>query len=601
MAIPNNKRKVPIKYTSRDFNSIKNDLIEYAKRYYPNTYRDFNEASFGSLMMDTVAYVGDMLSFYLDYQANESFLDTSIEYDNIIKHGRQKGYRFKGRPTSTGIQTFYVIVPSNINGLGPDTDFIPRLKRGSTISSTTGNQFILTENVDFSLSSNEIVVAEVDDVSGVPVSYAIKAHGRVISGEIVEEYITVGDYVEFFKAELSGEDIAEIISVSDSEGHDYYEVDYLSQNVIYVPIVNRGADAENAPNILKPVAVPRRFVVEQDSEKTFLQFGFGSEENINANSVVDPTEVVLNLHGRDYNTDTSFDPTKLMESDKFGVAPANTILQVVYRRNTVENVNAAMGSIIEVDEPEFEFENIVNLDQDKVSTVVNSLETTNEKPIIGDVTLPSSDELKVRIQNTFAAQNRAVTREDYKAMIYSMPPQFGAIKRCGVIPDSNSFKRNLNLYIISENSNGTLVETSSTIKSNLKMWLAQNKMVNDTIDILNARIINIGIEFEIIAESEENKYSVLNSAVEKLADRYRNHFDIGETILISEIYNILNETEGVADTVKVEIVRMTGANYADIGFNIDEYLSADGRLLYCPQNCIFEIKYPRADFKGSVK
>ena len=180
-----------IKYTARDFNSIREELLDY-RRYYPDTYRDFSEAGFGSLMIDSTAYIGDILSFYLDYSANESFLDTAQEYDNILKLGKQMGYRFTGNPSSTGIADFFIIVPANASGVGPDEDYIPILKRGTSLSSAGGALFILNEDVNFSNPENEIVVANVNSTTGVPTDYAIKSSGQVISGELNEELISVG-------------------------------------------------------------------------------------------------------------------------------------------------------------------------------------------------------------------------------------------------------------------------------------------------------------------------------------------------------------------------------------------------------------------------
>jgi len=181
------KKQVPIKYTSREFASIKSDLVDYVRRYYPQVYRDFNEASFGSLMLDTVAYVGDILSFYLDYQANESFLHTAVEYDNIIKLGRQLGYRYKGVESSWGMATFYVQVPANSTGLGPDTRYMPILKKGSQFNAEDGGAFILNEDLNFAHPENEIRVAAINDTSGTPITYAIKTQGVVCSGILQQE------------------------------------------------------------------------------------------------------------------------------------------------------------------------------------------------------------------------------------------------------------------------------------------------------------------------------------------------------------------------------------------------------------------------------
>ena len=179
---------VPINYTSRDYESIRNDLITHVKRYYPNVYQDFNEASFGAMMLDSVAYVGDVLSFYMDYNVNESFLDSSIETNNIIKLARQMGYRYAGVPASSGIVTMYIVVPASANGIQPDLDYAPILKKGAVFTAgSTGASFTLNEDVDFSVASNEVVVATVDTNTGVPTGYAIKAYGQVISGEVKEK------------------------------------------------------------------------------------------------------------------------------------------------------------------------------------------------------------------------------------------------------------------------------------------------------------------------------------------------------------------------------------------------------------------------------
>lgn len=595
------KKKVPIDLTSRDFRSLRADLIEYAKRYYPNTYKDFNEASFGSLTIDTVAYTGDILSFYLDYQTNESFFDTAVEYNNIIKHGRSRGYKFRGSPSSHGPLTLYVIVPAKAVGLGPDTDYLPILLRGSELASTSGNGYILNENVDFSDPNNEIVVAAADETTGVPTFYAVKAKGQVISGEMVEETFEIGNFEEFRRVPLSGENIAEVMSCIDSEGHDYFEVDYLSQNVVYASAINRSSDSVAAPSVLKPLIVPRRFTVEQDDDSTYLQFGFGSQEEIKLSSVADPSSVVMRVHGKDYISDDSFDPSKLLSTDKFGVAPGNTTLRVAYRKNNTDNVNAATDTVTEVVSPDFEFANSISLDSAKLSEVMNSLEITNESPITGDVSAPSSTELKRRIMDVYASQNRAVTKQDYKSVVYQMPPQFGAVKRVNLIQDNDSFKRNLNMYVISEDQSGVLTETAATIKNNLKVWLNKNKMINDTIDILDAKIVNIGIEFEVIAESEQNKYSALKDASDRLRELFEDHMDISEPFSITKIYSTLNGVDGIADVVNVRIKKMVGADYSSTRFDIEENTSPDGRYISVPDDVILEIKYPRVDIIGSTR
>jgi hypothetical protein len=593
-------RKTPIKYTSREFDSIKRDLIEHARRYYPETFRDFNEASFGALMIDTVAYVGDILSFYLDYQVNESYLDSAIEYDNILRLSRQLGYKHSSNPSSYGEVAIYAIIPSNTSGLGPDSRYLPILKKGSELSSKTGSNFLLDEDVRFDNPSNEIVAARTDSATGLPTHYAVRAYGRVVSGVFGVERHQIGRFEKFRKTKLSSNKITEIRSVEDSEGNEYFEVDHLSQNTVYKEIVNKGDNKNAAPSILRPMVVPRRFVVEREGDSIFLQFGYGSITQAKDPSVADPKNIVLELNGRDYISDVSFDPYKLTQTDKFGIAPSNTALTVKYRSNTVENVNSAAGSITKVVRPIAEFPNRSEISDAKVSEVLNSFEAFNQEPITGDVTVPDSDELRRRTIDYFATQNRAVTQLDYEALVYSMPEKFGSIKRCRVIRDPDSLRRNLNLYLISENSSGKLTQTNITIKENVKTWLNRSKMISDTIDILDAKIVNIGVDFEVIADEETNRFQLLSDCTDAVRKIFAVSPFIGEPFYLTDIYSALNKVRGVVDTKRVVVTRKLGSSYSSIRFSIDGAMSADGRYLSVPSNVVLELKFPNSDIKGAI-
>tara|TARA_R110002051_G_scaffold42280_4_gene86981 strand:- start:555 stop:2348 length:1794 start_codon:yes stop_codon:yes gene_type:complete len=595
------KKKLPIKYTSRDFETIKGDLIEFSKRYYPETFQDFSEASFGALMLDTVAYVGDVLSFYLDYQVNESFLDTAAEYNNVLRISRQLGYKDAGAPSSTGVATFYIVIPANTAGLGADTQYLPILKRGSTFNSATGTSFILTEDVDFAHPSVEQVVASVNTATGNPITYALRANATLVSGIQKTETFQIAEYKRFRKVALGLPNVSEVISVMDADGNEYYEVNYLSQDVIYKDAINRSSDRTMVPRIMRPYSVPRRFVVERSGDLTYLQFGYGSDAETAVASPVDPANVVLKQFGKDYLTETNFDPSKLIASEKFGVVPSETTLTVKYRSNSTGDVNVSAGSLNQVGRALFSFENLRSLIPGQIQNIKNSLEVFNSEPILGDVRLPTSEEVRRRTIDFFATQNRAVTKEDYEALIYSMPPKFGAIKRCLVRPDPDSFKRNLNIYILAENTNGKLATAPQTLKNNLKTWLNNNKMINDTIDIVDAYVINLGITFKVLSDPDYNRFDVLNQCQMALETKYRDSLLIGEPLYLTDIYYILNNILGVVDTTNVAIVNKTGGTYSNISFNITDAMSADGRYIMAPDNVAFEILNPSFDITGEIR
>ena len=271
--------KKPISYASRDFETIKQSLTNYAKRYYPSTFKDFNEASFGALMLDLVSYIGDELSFYTDYQANESFLDSAMEYDNVIRLSQQLGYKVPGAVTTTGTITFYILIPASTSTGEPNTNYLPILQRGLTLSSDSGAIYTLNENVDFAAANNEITVAKVDPDTGVPTWFAVQAFGTVVSGQNGTKTLSTGNYQRFLRLPLGVGNVSEIISVVDSQGNEYSEVEYLTQDVVVQEVPNYESTRTAVPYIMRLKPVPRRFVVEYDSDYIHS----GDEDTIEGN------------------------------------------------------------------------------------------------------------------------------------------------------------------------------------------------------------------------------------------------------------------------------------------------------------------------------
>jgi hypothetical protein len=595
------KKNIPVKYTNRDFDSIKQDLIDYAKRYYPDTYKDFSEASFGSMVIDMVALVGDNLSFYLDYQANESFLDTAIEFSNIRKHASSMGYSFSGVPVSYGVASFFILVKANTSGTAPDTSYMPVLKKGSSFRSNSGVSFLLLEDVDFSDSKNEIVEGLYNNSGGVTY-FAIRAYGQVSSGKLqsVDIDLTSSTFQKFRKIRVGGSDISEIVKVVDSNGNVYYEVDYLSQESLLIETTNPTAASDGVRSIMKPFVTARRFILEQDNTGTYLQFGFGSEDDDDS-GLADPSSVALNLYARNAITAKSIDPTKLLGTDKFGVSPYGTTIKVIYRINDSSNINVGAGGLDEVVSPSLKFTDVTSLDASVVSYIKGSLEVSNEEPIVGQTVEILSDELKVCAKNYYATQNRAVTKQDYEAIAYNMPNKFGAIKRINVVNDPLSTNRKLAMYVIAEDNNGILETASSRIKENLKVWLSQYKSINDQIEIFDAKIINFGIEFDISVDNRYSRDEILASAIENIKNNYNEKFYVGEALYLTEIYNTLVKTTGVVDVKSLKINNKYAGVYASIPFDFDKVRSKDGTYYKIPKNVILELRYPDSDIKGVAR
>jgi len=593
-------KKILVNYTNRDFNSIKRDLVEHARRYYPDSYKDFSENSFGSYVLDTVSYVGDMLSFYLDYQVNESFLETSIEYENVRKHARNSGFKFTGRPSAFGVATFYVMVPANTSGLGPDLELIPVLKAGSEVKSDNGTTFVLIEDVDFGNPKNEIVAARFSETTGKPTEYAIRAHGQIKSTVLYRVDIEVGDFTRFRKVRVGASSIAEIRSVKDSEGHDYYEVEHLAQDVVYINTTNPSAQSDGVPEIIKPKIVPRRFVVIQDDTGTHLQFGFGTDDEIVTTDIAEPSQVSVKMSGKPFITDYAFDPSQLLDSNTLGVSPSNTTLTILFYQNSSDSVNVAANGITNISATIMDFPRDNGTRTSFQSSVRSSLEVSNESPIVGNTSVPTSEELRYRTYAAKSAQMRSVTRNDYEAFIYMMPANFGTVKRASVINDPSSTNRRLSVYVISEDENNYLTQSNSTLKQNIKQWLNKNKMLNDSIDIYDARVINVGFDYEIIVDPTMDKTSVLNQVQRRLREEMSQKMYVGEPFYLTKIFNIINKVDGVIDTSKVTPVIKTGTNYSAASIGIDDVKSMDGTYLKAPKNVIYEIKFFDSDVRGSA-
>lgn len=597
------KKNIPIDYAARDYAAIKAALVEHAKKYYPDTYKDFSEVGFGSLMLDTVAYIGDNLSFYLDYNANESFLDTASEFDSILKLSKPLGFKYSENPASHGILSIYILVPADTYGNGPDPAYLPILKKNSIFATQNGNNFTLIEDVFFNKSNNEVVVGTVNSQTGLPETFAVKAYGRIQSGYLTQTFYEVGEYERFLKIPVNIPYTTQIISVIDTEGNEYYEVDYLSQDVVYKPVLNRDNSDDNSEvkSILKPFTVPRRFVVVREKDKVYLQFGTGDSSADTFNTdVADPSAVILDYTGKNYISDKEFDPNNLIKSDKLGVVPTNTTLRILVRANTSNNVNTGTATITSVKNSIFDFGDTRTLNSSKINSVRSSIEVINEEPVVGDTPAITPEELKFRVYNTFGAQNRAVTEKDYESLIYNIPPEYGTIKRASVLRDADSFKRNINIYVISEDASGLLIKSSEVLKQNIKTWLSKNKMINDTIDILDAKVVNLQINFKVVSDPEADNPDVLRRCINALSSEYSKTKYIGEAFFISDVYSVLKKVEGVNDVKSVKVTQKTGVQYSDIYFNIEDFISSDARYIEAPKNVIFEIRYPRYDIVGEI-
>ena len=599
------KNVTPVDYTKRGFAEIKEELKAYIKRYYPDTYQDFNKSSFGSMMMDLVSYIGDQLHYYIDHNANESNIVFAKEPENVFAGLSSLGLKPERVFSTTGFIKAYFPIPSDTFSIGIDSRYTFTSHAGSTYKTQGGSVFTQTEDVAVNPDASEIIVHRSTDDGSKPDYYLLKVNVPVQSGEIKTIDIDVGEARRFLKLEIPDPGVSEILKIVDSSGRQYYEVDNLSTDNIIKTIVDPTSTDGNLKTRSKKIPVPRRFVKNKSLDRTFVEFGNGSEADETTHSLVDPSRPVLKSAGKQHISVPRHNPYNLLSSNALGIAPENTTLTITYRNNTNENSNAAVGTVSQVVDPIITFDNEQLLDLEKVDYIRENIEVFNEESINGFVSIDSTEELKYRYLRAHSAQGRAVTEDDYISAIYSMPSGHGAIKRASIVRDTNDFRRNLNLFLVSEAADGTLEKPSMLLKQNVKTWIDSVRMISDSIDIFDANIMNIGLDIKVKVQPGVNSQSILETIKQRVYQEMTTVIpDIGEPFYMTEVETILKQIPEVVHIPKVDgvIVRnLVGrGKYSDYSYDIVGNIAPrDQGFIYIPQNTIWEIKFVD-DIKGTI-
>lgn len=596
-----NRRGTPdTNFTSVTFEDIKKKLVEKAKAYYPDTYRDFNGSSFGSMMLDMVSLVGEQLNFYAQFVANEAFVATTRTSAGYENHANRYEIDIGPSATVTNLEV-YSMLASDL------TNSVPLRGAGYTI--LAGLEAENEEGIRVTTLEDIYVSPQSENALGTSFTSDGSSHSMFtnvssvpcISGDIKIMTFDVGTYEKFLKVQIRDSGVTSVLSVFDSEGHEYFQVENLSQDVIWADLVDRGNSSDAIP-VLAPKPVPRRFQLKRESNgKTYICFGYGSEDSLQIKQVAESAKIALDQHAKSKVLDTVVDPNKYLKTDKFGVAPKNTTLTVTYRVNTAENSNASAGSIKTILSAEVVFDDETVLPEVTKNYIRNSLSCNNKEPLNGSVTYSSTQEVAEVIAAAAGSQGRAVTVKDYMSQAYRMPNKYGKIKKISLHRDENDLKRNLNMYCISEDSSGNLQQASSVLKNNLKTWLNSARMMSDTIDIFDAKILNLGLIIDVTLSESTNKTTALTKIREELYNEMRLVTpEVGQVFSIGEVKRILNSMTIVARINKVQVTVKNGSKHSDTRHDISSNISPDGGLVYMPENFIWEIKTP-TDITGKVK
>lgn len=603
-----------ISYINKDFNDIRAQLINFSQTYFPNTYTDFSPASPGMMFIEQASYVSDVLSFYLDNQIQETYLQYARQFDNLY----DLAYMFSYKPKATGLASvnldFYQQVPSKVVGSQtlPDFDYSLIVESNTVSNTQTGTSFLIENAVDFSVSSSsdptEISIAQV--AGGEPTYYLLKKTRQASSGTISTQTFTLGAYQQFPTLEINSDNIGGILDIFDSDGNQYYEVDYLGQDLVYDSIKNTNTNDPNnyqdgdAPYILRTKSTNNRFVTRYLNETTLqIQFGSGNALQIDEQIVPNPDNVGMGLPFGQSKLTTAFSPTNFVFTNTYGTAPSNTTLTVRYLigGGTIDNVDANQVTQLNTGNTLFKNSNISNTTT--AQFIFNSLAVNNPIAASGGGDGDTIEEIRQNSLASYNTQQRNVTADDYLIRALSMPSKFGDLSKAYTTkPSVKDPDTILDLYVLAYNLEGKLTTTSDAIKSNLITYLNQSRMIGDTVSIKDAFIINIGVDFEIITLPNFNNSEVLTRCITALQTYFAvSKWQINQPIILREITVLLDNIPGVQTVQNVSITNKAGTNSGYSQFAYDISGATQSGIIYPSLDpSIFEVKYPNTDIKGRV-
>jgi len=604
-----------INYINKDFNEFRNQLINYSQTYFPSTYTDFANTSVGMMFMEQAAYVGDVLSFYMDNQIQENFLQYARQTDNLYDMAYMYGYKPKVTGLAEATLDFYQQVPATLSAsvYVPDYDYALYCPSNTQVSTAAGNivNFTTQEPIDFTVSNSldptEVSVAQLS--AGAPTYFLLKKTRNSFSGTINTVTFSVGAPQEFLTLEINDTNIAGILDVTDSDGNKWYEVDYLGQELVYDSIKNTNINSPqtsqntDAPYLLQTKLVQNRFSTRfLSSTKLQLQFGSGNPNDTTENIIPNPANVGLGLPFEQNKLTAAYSPTNFIFTNTYGVSPTNTTLTVRYYTGGGVQSNVLSNTITNVNTSNIKFLK-GGLNSTTAQYVFDSLAANNARAASGGKDGDTIEEIRQNSISNFSTQLRNVTADDYLVRALSMPSKYGKISKAFTQkPDATSSNTTLDLYVLTENSNNKLTTASDTIKNNLKRYLEQYRMIGDTISIKDAYVINFRVNFEIITYPNYNN----NEVIERCIIALQNYFDIdkwqiAQPIIVPDLYVLLDALDGVQTVKKVLISNIAGttSGYSQWAYDMNG-ANQNGTIYPSLDPSIFELKYPNVDIKGRV-
>ena len=600
-----------IKYVNREFTDFRAQLIEYAKNYFPDTYNDFSPTSPGMMFIEMAAYVGDVLAFYQDTQLQETYLQYAKNPSNLYNLAYMMGYT----PKVIAASQVDIEVSQLISTTGPSysPNWTQALRIGPNTrlkSTSTGNiNFIIDKPIDFTFSSSydptDIFIDSL--LGGNPKDYRLTKTVKAFSGEVKTVQEAIGSVEKFKTITIADTDIQGVLSITDSNGNTWTEVPFLGQETVFTDTPNTLSDAGLVPNLLSLQKVPRRFVTRFTSTGELqIQFGAGVASQDDSVITPNPTNVGMGLSSVTSRLKYAYDPSNFLYTQTYGLAPQNTTLTINYLvgggsaanvpSNTVTSV-IATGTI-----------SIPGGGTDKSST----LTFNNPQAAAGGRDGDTVEELRQNTLRAFNEQNRAVTLQDYAVRALSMPTKYGSIAKIYTAQDQltnpnsttdsiiDSNPLSLSIYALAFDNNGKLIQLSSSLKNNLKQYLANYMILTDALNIKDAFVVNVEVNFDIIVKPNYQGRDVLLACTNLIRDYFDiSKWNINQPINLSSLYTLLDQEKGVQTVQKIQLLNKAGGTYSQYAYDIEG--ATRNNIVYPSYDpMIFEVKFPDTDIKGRI-
>ena len=619
--------KKEVKYLNKDFSQFRDKLQNFAKIYFPDTYNDFNETSPGMMFIEMAAYVGDVLSLYIDNQLRESMLLHAEETQNIYDISQALGYKPQPSAAATTNLDVFQLVPAVGVGIdiGPDFRYALEVEEGLTVKSTDNDaiEFRTLENCNFQFSSSasptDVSVYKVDEATGIPQYYLLQKSTKAISGKLESEQFIFENPIKYDRIRLVPTNIIDIADVKDIDGNRWYEVDYLAQDTVYTDI-KMGEDtdpllntwAKEVPYILSLRRVPKRFIKRVTSDNQ-LELHFGAGVSSNADEVIlpNPTNVGMQLpYGNTSGLDNAYDPTNVLFARAYGQAPSDTTLIVRYYVGGGIESNVPSKTLTDISGKNF-VGSYETLDSGVVEFCKDSIACTNPEAATGGRGQETVDEIRHNALAVYATQNRAVTKEDYIARVYSLPGKYGSVAKAYVErdeqtnPDTGASEFNplaINIYMLSYDADKKLTYANRAMKTNLKTYLQKFRILTDGVNLKNAFVINIGVKYDVIARPNTITKEVLLKTIQETKKYFQiDKWQINQPISLSDLAATLDQVEGVQSINNLTIYNLFDSDSGYSGNYYDIQEAIKNNIVYPSLDpSIFEVKYPDTDIEARI-